>query len=182
MPYPMSHDRRISRFYDYWNGLRQTGSIPAQDSIDPVDLAPLLPFLWVVRWDEEARDFVYRLAGESILRNIRQSIRHKPLGAIYEPDVADALRRRLQQVCSGPYAYYGHGQIYGEIGRYGIGERLILPLVDEKGRPRLVIGCTVYATTNWPLTTADPAPKPEAETGVYTTLDGTPVERIREAG
>lgn len=45
MPFPASQDSRISRFYDYWSGLRSGRRLPTLDAIDPVDLAPLLPTL-----------------------------------------------------------------------------------------------------------------------------------------
>lgn len=182
MPYPMSQDSRISSFYDYWNGLRATGTLPAQDSIDPAHIAPLLPFVWLVRWNDQVDDFVYRLAGENVLDIVRQPVRHKRLGALYEPVFAETLRRRFHRLCSGPTAYYERGRVYRHIDRYGFGERLALPLADEEGRNRLVIGCTVYAATNWPPALTAPPSTPDPEIGVYTNLDGDPVEPVREAG
>lgn len=181
MPFPASQHSSISRFYDYWSGLRSGRALPTLDMIDPVDLAPLLPTLWVAGWDDEARDFAYRLAGERILQVFNRPVRHKTLEAIYPGPVAETLRDRYKRVCSEPAAYHGHGHIYSHIERYGIGERLILPLSDKFGRPRFVIGCTVYAPTVWPAGRNEPLSRMNAENGQFTDLDGFARESVREA-
>lgn len=182
MPFPASQDSRISRFYDYWSGLRSGRRLPTLDAIDPVDLAPLLPTLWVAGWDDEARDFVYRLAGERVLQVFRRPIRHQPLGAIYSGPVAETLRERYKRICTEPAAYYGHGHIYGHVERYGIGERLVLPLSDKYGRPKLVVGCTIYTPTAWPVGQSGVSPRKNAEIGQFTSLDGSALGPVRAAG
>jgi hypothetical protein len=134
-----------------------------------------------VRWEDESRDFVYRLAGENILSMFPEPIRHKTLAGVYGPDVSAMLRGRYQTICRTPVAFYARGQVYLHLGRYGTGERLALPLADSHGRPRIVLGCTVYSSVVWPQSVDRVAP---ADPGVnlFTTLDGVPLDQIREAG
>lgn len=181
MSFPLCRDRRIVRFYSYWNGLRQDGGLPSRDAFDPVEIGPLLPSIWKMRWEDDIQDFVYRLAGEEILKVFTTPLRHKRLDDVYPTEVANTLRTRYQTICRTPVAFYARGQIYSHLGRYGSGERLVLPLTDRHGRPRIVIGCTVYTTSQWPNPTARPS-TPEADLSLFTTLDGEPLEQIREAG
>ncbi|WP_420565788.1 PAS domain-containing protein [Thalassobaculum sp.] len=181
MSFPLCRDSRIAQFYDYWNGLRTCGGIPGLAAFDPIEIAPLLPCIWKMHWDEEAQDFVYGLAGEEILTAFATPLRHRSLGEIYDHDVSETLRNRYQAICRTPGAFYARGQIYRHLGRYGTGERLVLPLTDGQGRPRIVIGCTVYRTSQWPNPALRP-PSPEPDLALFTTLDGAPLERVRAAG
>lgn len=181
MSFPLCRDRRIDQFYDYWNGLRECGRLPTLADFDPAEIGLLLPSIWKMRWEDDARDFVYRLAGEEILKMFTTPLRHRPLGAIYAPEISETLRKRYQTICRTPVAFYARGHVYSHLGRYGSGERLVLPLTDSHGRPRIVIGCTVYTTSQWP----NPATRPvdqEADLNLFTSLEGEPLEEIREAG
>lgn len=182
MPFPMSQDGQITRFYDYWDSLRVQGEVPSKKAFDPVEVGPLLRTIWMVRWDAGAGDFVYRLAGESILGNFPSPIRYKPLAKIYAPDTADEIRARYKRVCVTPAAFFARGQVYRHIDRFGTGERIILPLTDCNGRPSIVIGCTVYSTTGWPKPHPVADAAAQTDLSVFTTLDGAPLERVREAG
>lgn len=181
MSFPLSQDSRITRFYDYWDSLREDGGIPGQSAFDPVEVGPLLRTLWMARWDIEFQDFVYRLAGESILAAFPDSIRHKPLAEIYDKEHADELRARYQRICAAPAAFYARGQVYRHLKRYGTGERLVLPLLDHKGRPTIVIGCTTYSTSNWRPSGNTGSTSQETGLSHFTTLDGEPLEQIRAA-
>ena len=181
MSFPLCRDIRIARFHSYWNGLRDGDLLPSVSVFDPLEIAPLLSNVWKMRWEDEAQDFVYRLAGEDILKMFSTPLRRKTLGEVYAPDHSEALRSRYQMICRTPVAFYARGRIYSHLGRVGIGERLVLPLTDAHGRPRVVIGCTVYTSTEWP----NPALRGGArdpEMSLFTTLEGEPLERIREAG
>ncbi|WP_028793019.1 PAS domain-containing protein [Thalassobaculum salexigens] len=181
MSFPLCRDRRIAQFFDYWTGLRVSGGIPDNAAFDPTEIGPLLPSIWKLHWEDETRDFVYRLAGEEILAMFTTPTRHRTLGEVHDRALSETLRNRYQAVCRTPVAFYSRGRIYRHLDRYGTGERLVLPLMDAKGRPRIVIGCTVYAASRWPNPSARP-PAPEADLDVFTSLDGAPLERIREAG
>lgn len=181
MSFPLCLDSRIAQFYEYWNGLRIAGEIPGVATFDPIEVGPLLPSLWKLHWEEEPRDFVYRLAGEAVMTMFTEPPRHKTLGEVHDHELSETLRNRYQTVCRTPMAFYSRGQIYRHLGWHGTGERLALPLADNHGRPRIVIGCTVYSASLWPNPSMRP-PEPEADIDVFTTLDGEPLERIRQAG
>lgn len=181
MSFPLSQDERIARFYDYWNGLRGDRPVPTLATFDPTEVGSLLCTLWKMRWEDERRDFVYRIAGEDILSVFPGPIRHKTLGEIYSPEVGAMLRERYQTICRTPAAFYARGQVYRHLGRYGTGERLVLPLSDLDDRVRIVIGCTVYSGSVWPVC-SDRNPSADIGVSTFTTLDGEPFDRIKEAG
>lgn len=181
MPFPFSDDSRISRFYDYWNSLRAGGAVPGQRVFDPAEIGPLLPNIWIARWDQAERDFVYRLAGEQVLTSLNRPLRLRTLRDAYGEDSAAVLRERYQQVCAKPAILHAHGNIYEDVGRHGVGERLILPMRDCDGRPTTVIGCSFFTTGPWPRENgAEPASaRPEIRS--FLTLDAEPLQRLREA-
>ena len=52
---------------------------------------------------------------------------------------------RYRAVVTMPAVAHGVGRIYGHtIGRVGFGERLYLPLADDVGRARMILGATIY--------------------------------------
>ena len=181
MSFPLCRDHRIARFYDYWNGLRGERSVPNLAAFDPAEVGTLLCTIWKMRWEDESRNFVYRVAGEDILAVFPGPIRHKTLDEIYPAEISATLRDRYQTICRTPAAFYERGQIYRHLGRYGIGERLILPLTDMDNRTRIVLGCTVYSGSVWPVS-ADRIGSGDGGMSTFTTLDGEPIEQIREAG
>jgi hypothetical protein len=181
MPFPLSRDRRIAHLYDYWNGLRSSGGVPSVRDFDPVDVGPLLTHLWMARWEREAQDFVYRLAGEGILSANRRPMRLLPLSKIYSPAIASSLRVRYQRICTTPAIYHAQGTIYVHLDRFGTGERLILPLLDMTGSPTMVIGCTVYALSNWSQNKRPSPTDEEPEIQNYLSLDADPIEQVKEA-
>ncbi len=180
MTFPLCRDSRISQFYDYWNSLRVSDEIPGLAAFDPIEIAPLLSGVWKMHWEDAARDFVYRLAGEDILKLFAMPMRHKALGEIHDRDLSDTLRTRYQTVCRTPVAFYARGQVYRDLGRYGTGEGLVLPLTDTAGRPRIVIGYTTYTASLWPNPAGRGAPQ-DADVTLFTSLDGEPLERVRAA-
>lgn len=181
MPFPLSNDRRIVRFFEYWDSLREPGCIPSQRVFDPVEIGPLLRNTWMARWSQEDQDFVYRLAGENILAASHHPMRHKPLSKIFDSGHAESVRHRYQVICATPLLHYSQGQIYSHIDRYGTGERLVLPLQDRDGRTTTVLGCTVYSGTDWPQDRSRPGQSQAPEISTFLTLDAEPTEAIREA-
>jgi hypothetical protein len=174
-------DERIGRFYGYWSGLRQGAAVPSVRVFDPIDIAPLLQYIWLARWDEEKQDFVYRLAGESVLAANRRQMRHQSLAEIYGDKTASRLRSRYQRICSTPLLFHSSGSVYDHLNRFGNGERLVLPLSDEAGRRTVVVGCTIYAVNHRAIDQATNTEILLPPTNAFFSLDGEPMQGIKEA-
>src|SRR6266849_5312118 len=61
---PPECDRRIRALYDYWCGIHPTEAIlPGRQHVEPLDLAEVLRWLWLVDVQREPLRFRYRLVG-----------------------------------------------------------------------------------------------------------------------
>lgn len=158
---PGIEDPRLAELLAYWRGRRRGRSIPAFADIDPIDIPSLLSYLWIHDYDPDADRFHCRLTGESV----RSTYDFKVVGRDVEDIVGSAaypvVSERYRAVLTIPAVAHGTGRIYGHtIGRVGVGERLYLPLADDEGRARMIIGATIYRVS------ADPPPRSEPDDGV----------------
>lgn len=111
--------------------------------IDPLDLTPMvLPRVWLVDYEAAAEEFRFRLAGEAINSAFGQPVRGACLGDLFPSRLGDPVRARFRRVIEEPCVCYCAGMVYVENERPGWGERLILPLADDKGRIRHLLGAT----------------------------------------
>lgn len=144
MSLAVTSNDKINRLYDYWSALRAGDRLPCLEDFDPLRVPDLLPNIWLLGWQEENGDFVCRIAGEAVLLAHKRPMHHRSLSQIYGSSHGTALRERYRRVCSEPCAYHVVGLIYTKIDRFGLGERLILPLLDRDGRTPLILGCSLY--------------------------------------
>lgn len=57
-------DGRLGQVFDYWNGKRAAGALPAREAIDPAELPRLLPWLYIL--EPSGAGVRVRLAGTRI--------------------------------------------------------------------------------------------------------------------
>jgi hypothetical protein len=101
-----------------------------------------LALVWLMDYDPQTRRFRYRLAGDSVRENYDiplvgrymdetiPSEDYAPIGAYFE--------RCVLERCIVVFS----GRLYQERDRPGRGERVILPLFQEDGRPVGILGAT----------------------------------------
>ena len=173
MSLPHSSSNQIVRLFSYWTDLRNGGSVPTLADLDPAHVTDLLPNIWMAGWQDDAEDFVYRIAGDAILSANARPMHRRSLQEIYPAGLASLLRERYTRLCAEPCVYHSVGTIYTLIGRYGLGERLVLPLLDRDGQTPVVLGCCDYriVVTSAGARTPDIRPS-NTEICRYLTLDG----------
>jgi len=59
---------RLRSALDYWRAKRREGRLPSRADLDPLELKPLLPFLYLIDVLGEPRRFRYRLIGTQVVR------------------------------------------------------------------------------------------------------------------
>lgn len=172
MQLPNSSSDRIGRLFSYWTDLRDGGSVPTLTDFDPLHLPDLLPNLWMAGWQQDAKDFVYRVAGDAILNTHARPMHRRSLQEIYPGRLGDHLRDRFTRLCAEPCLFHSVGTVYILISRYGVGERLILPLRDRDGVTPVVLGCTDYHVVASAGARAAEYPHGDTEIRRFLTLDG----------
>lgn len=167
---------KLRRLINIWHAARDGGARPPRKSlIDPIDLgrARLLAWIWLVERRPD-RALVYRLAGEEINAVFGRSIARASLQELLAPAEARMIERRWHRVLDDRVMLHTVGDVYSETGNLYSGERIALPLTDEAGVTRFLIGATDYRL----IGPDDRAIRP-SKAGVQVVHRGfTPIDRI----
>jgi len=167
--WPRLEDGRLRQFLRHWAASRGDGLVAKRSAIDPAELKPCLPYLWIYRWQPERQDFYCSLAGEAVNDAWGRSIRNRFLSEIMEPDNADLLRLRYRLVIETPSIQISRRPIQPHLHLGKDSERLITPLADDAGRVFGVFGMTLYHYDR--VTEADKPIHPRREVEAYACAD-----------
>lgn len=129
----------------YWDSLRRGRPLPGWRDIDPVDLRRHLPIVWSWKFDRAADLFTGRLAGEAITAVFGESLRNRTLEDFFKDRSYEDIRKQFRRVVDEPALYVGRGAVFDYAGRYGSGERIIMPLADDGTHADGLLGATTYA-------------------------------------
>ncbi len=154
---PEIEDQRLSDLLQYWCTKRRGRAVPAFKDIDPIEIPSLLTYLWIHDYDPGSDRFRVRLMGEAVRSTYSGPVAGADVEELVTPAAYPVVAERYRTVLTMPAIGHGSGRIYGHtIGRVGGGERLYLPLADEEGRTRMILGATIYKLLD------DPQDGPEA--------------------
>lgn len=137
-------DPRLRRFLGHYLDLRGDGRVPSRSRLSPLDIPEVLGFVFLYDFDPETGDFTMRLAGQHVASMLLTARAGTPLSRVFPPDVYPSVRERYLRACTEPSVMHNIGRVFHHMGGGGIGERLAMPLLGEDGRPRFLIGATVY--------------------------------------
>lgn len=143
--WPEPDDPRFKQLLRVWAGWREGLNPPKRSHIDPAALKDCLPHLWIFRLDEAGEDLTCTLAGEAIREAWGFSIQGMSPTRLWGEVDGNIARQRLLRAAIVPGIIHGRTGITpgGELKR--IAERLMLPLVDDNGRPYGTMGMTFFA-------------------------------------
>jgi hypothetical protein len=134
----------------HWNDVRGPRAMPGWNDIKPHAIAAQLPIVWAYRYDPTTDSFTGRLAGEHITAIFGKSIRGLPMTKAYPESEYPALFARTKRVVIEPCFMRGRGIVFRHLGRFGTGERIVLPLAEDGVHGDGVIGATEYNVTSEP--------------------------------
>jgi hypothetical protein len=154
LPPPDCH-ASIRSLFDHWRRIAPPGLLPGRQHLDPADLVPLLPNIWLLdvvrpaapplRWH-----FRYRLVGTELVRVFGRDPtgelfheawpRMAAPGGVYDHHVAVVDQKR-PSFRSGPSLYDGSRD-------YQSLERILLPLARDGTTVDMVLGLTVFFTVS----------------------------------
>jgi len=143
----------------HWTQARGTQAMPSWEQISPARIVHELPLVWAYRYHPETDTFAGRLAGNKICQIFGKNIRGLSLDEIFPADVVGWTHRLYSRVVQEPALYRSTGQVFSHLRRWGIGERIILPLSSDGVQGDGILGATDY---HYPHPSA--AEKPEEET------------------
>lgn len=134
-------------FLAYLADCAGTAPAPRKARIDPIELSRIgvLSSTWIVERANQT-DFRYRIAGEMIIDAFAQPIVGKLASELFDPDTWDAIRRRWLRCINRKEAYANRATVIDPKGYQHDGTRVAVPLLDEAGIARFIIGVTIYGT------------------------------------
>ena len=142
---PRIADSRVKALYEFWLARSGMERVPTRRELDPTQIPTVLSIVWLYELEEETDRFRCRLAGESIGDRYGGSIRNRYVEDILGPEVGREVDAHYRRILAMPAIGHSVGRVYSPIGRTGLGERILLPVTDDEGRSRLILGATAYA-------------------------------------
>jgi hypothetical protein len=137
----------------HWNEVRGAQRMPAWADIKPGAIALHLPIVWSYRYDRQTDTFTGRLAGERITAVFGKSLRGLPMTEAYPENAYPGLFARHKRTILEPACMRAHGLVFGHLNRFGVGERIVMPLADDHEQGDGVFGATEYGVK------AEPTPE-----------------------
>ncbi len=138
-------DARLTNLYRYWLSIRPSaGVLPGRRHLSPLDIPPLLPWVWLTEVQRPGLRFRYRLIGTVHV----EAFGSDTTGRWYD-DVHPAFREStayLQFVAVAEdrkVAFYRGPPVYVSDASWKTIERLILPLAQNGRNVDMLLGITV---------------------------------------
>ncbi len=155
----------------HWQAARGGRRMPGWRDIDPAAIAPYLGIVWSWKYDRGSDSFTGRLAGDEITRAFGKDLRGKKMEDFFAGWQYDRIFARHKRVVTEPAFAHGSGPVFIHAERYGIGERIIMPLAADGIRGDGIFGATIYSVP--PTTPKEPTAPPaaQAETVAFFALD-----------
>lgn len=131
----------LSEVRAYWEGLRDGGTLPRRDQIDPRGIAGALEHVFLI--ERIAPGLArFRLAGMGIGEVLGMDVRGMPLSALFDPGARARLGAALETVFVNQVALDLWLEAERGVGRPRLEARmLLLPLVSTRGFTDLALGC-----------------------------------------
>jgi hypothetical protein len=129
----------------HWGSLWQDDNpiVPYRRAINPVAFTSALPHVFLIEADHETDRLRYRLAGEEINSRYQNGIVGKYLDDITPADALPQVNAYFRTCIERPSLVLLKGILFGERAQPGMGERLLLPLRDNKSNRLGLIGITI---------------------------------------
>lgn len=135
----------LLRLLNYWEARRGPRNFPARKDIDPLDLADLLPHVFLIDVLEAAPFFRYRLTGTMVDEIHGQNLTGKTPQDIQTQEIAAAVEQQCRQVVQQRGPHCAHVRLIADDQSFWHFERLILPLSDDDRTINMLL-CGIYAT------------------------------------
>jgi hypothetical protein len=128
----------------HWVQAKGAQAMPSWEQLSPARIAPQLPQIWAYRYNWELDKFSGRLAGEKIRQIIGKNIHGLSLDEIFPANAVGWTHHLFHRVVQEPALYRGTGRIFSHLNRWGVGERVILPLASDGMEGDGILGATCY--------------------------------------
>lgn len=130
----------------HWNAARGAKRLPGWQDLDPSAIAPYLDVVWSWKYDHVTDTFIGRLAGGVIIEALGQNLKGKRMQDFFVGSRYEKIFARDRRVVIEPAFVRESGHVFLHANRYGLGERIIMPLGADGTRGDGIFGATIYST------------------------------------
>ncbi|MFN3460561.1 MAG: hypothetical protein ACK4ZN_06080 [Oceanibaculum sp.] len=164
-------DSRLLALAGHWqDALEDTGIPPSFERLQPKLGPDLLNIHWLVEEQGHPRRFRYLSIGEHVKIAYGGSIVGRYLDEIVKRSAQPRVMGYFDIAISRPAVVHVSGRVYSEATRPASGERLLLPVTDDKsGRVSRILGATSHS---WVSPNNPSGPVPIRQVRTYIPLDG----------
>ena len=135
---------RLAALLWHWHKARGDRQMPGWRDLDPAEMVPALPLIWVWGYDRKTNRFTGRLAGEEVRSIVGRPIVNVPMEEYFERWNYAEIFARHKRVVDEPAIAVEKGQVFRCNDRVGFGERVILPLARDGLQADMTIAATTY--------------------------------------
>ena len=165
------HDQRLRQLAAYWEGLRCGRAAPSREDVDPAQMAPLLPYVFMA--DVLPLDFRFRLAGTHFFDATGSDPTGKPIAEVFPADYRDEVRLHWREAVEQVRPKVGSGDLWVRGKDHLRWEGVVLPLASDRGVVDILLGGFITAL----IAPEPPRPCLEADAELIVPAD----ERSRRA-
>ena len=140
---PTDAHPNIQALYAYWDRKRAGRSMPARADIQPVEIAGLMPQIYIVDAAQDGGELTYRLFGTALVALFGREMTGRPMAEGLPPEAAEEARARYRTVIRERRPLYHRAQLHEPRNNYTEVERLILPLSPNDIRVDMLIGIVI---------------------------------------
>ena len=137
-------DARLRLLLKHWRSAAREGGIPLRRAIDPIQVFPVLPIIWICDYLPESDDFRYRLSGEQINEVFCANLAGRRLSDLIDADEYPVVHDAFLSIVREGVVRHKAGPLYTCQHRLTRGERLMLPLSEDGRRVTAILGATAY--------------------------------------
>jgi hypothetical protein len=141
--FPSDAHPKIHALYAYWDRKRAGRSMPGRADIQPVEIAPLMPCVFIVDVAAEDGALTYRLFGTELVALFGREMTGRPVADALPHAVAEAARARYRTVIRDRRPFYHQARLHEPRNDFTDVERLLLPLSPNDVCVDMVMGIVV---------------------------------------
>jgi hypothetical protein len=143
---PQTWHPKVARLMDYWRSLHPTeGILPGRQHVDPIDLADLLPHLFLVDVERAPLRFKYRLVGTDYVRMMGRDLTGAYLDQVHPGFHGSILRHYVDAVEQREPQYRKGSVMYAVAQKDHLTvERLIVPLARDGAHVDMIMGVILH--------------------------------------
>ncbi len=132
------------KLYQYWDGRRAAGSIPARSDIEPLDIVRVLPFVALA--ERRGDGYFWRLIGTAIVEHFGKDHTGEPYGAhFWPPDFVAATVATFDEALEREAPFFDEFIYRSRTGVSHAVSRLVCPLKGNGTRsPPMVIQTRIH--------------------------------------